>query len=476
MQEDSSAAADLEATLGAFVQDNGLPGSAAAVVCGTGPGWSAAVGFADVAARRPARPGTLYRIASVTKTFTGTAVMLLRDAGRLDLDEPAVAHLPELRRAASPFGPIEAVTIRRMLSHQSGLAMDPPGTDWSASRYQGSPSLTLADAGSIGVKVPPESQHKYSDLAYQLLGEIVTRVSGVPYPRYVTESILAPLGMLATSFEPLAGPLKDRCATGYDWPGLTSEFRPVPDMSPVWAEGGMWSCAEDLARWIAFQLGAYRGRSAGAPVLAPATLREMHKPRYLADDGWTSAWGISWSGIRDDGQVWIQHAGWLPGFTSVLCFDPARQVGAVVMVNGTADGAAVAFDLAAIASRHAPAPARAADEPGPVPAGYLPLLGVYTRPQLGGWILRLEWHGGELALVSPEVPGFRLALLPTSDPDVFTVEPGSNFAGEDVVFRRLADGRVASVLLVETSYIRLDQVEAGPMSAGVTSVGGVPES
>ncbi len=175
----------------------------------------------------------------------------------------------------------------------------------------------------------------------------------------------------------------------------------------MWAEGGLWSCAEDLARWIAFQLGAY-GPSAEASVLAPASLREMHKPRYLADDGWTKAWGISWSGIRDHDQVWIQHGGWLPGFTSVLCFDPARQVGAVVLVNGNADGTAVAFGLAEIASRHVPAPVRAAGEPGPVPAGYLPLLGVYARPQLGGWILRLEWQAGQLVFVSPEVPGFRL--------------------------------------------------------------------
>jgi Beta-lactamase len=249
----------------------------------------------------------------------------------------------------------------------------------------------------------------------------------------------------------------------------------VPDLSPVWSEGGLWSCAEDLARWIAFQLSAY-APSAGASVLAPASLRELHKPRYLADDGWTRAWGISWSGVRDHDQAWIQHGGWVPGFSSALCFDPARQVGAVVLVNGNADGTAAAFDLAAIASRHVPAPGRAAGEPGPVPAGYLPLLGLYTRPRLGGWILRLEWQAGQLAFVSPKVPGFRLALLPTGDPDFFTGEPGSDFAGEDVVFRRLADGGVASVLLVETSYIRLAGVETEPMSLDVTSVDGAPES
>ena len=212
MSEKSAAGADLQAALDRFVAVNRLPAASAAVVCDNELAWRGETGLADVAARRPAGPGTLYRIASITKTFTGTAVMRLRDAGCLDLDDPAVAHLPELRSAASPFGPIEAVTIRRMLCHESGLAVDPPGTDWTVPSYQGSAAETLAHASELGVKVAPASQHKYSDLSYQLLGEIVTRVSGVPYPRYLREAVLDPLGMAATSFEPLSGPLLERCA------------------------------------------------------------------------------------------------------------------------------------------------------------------------------------------------------------------------------------------------------------------------
>jgi len=452
-----SGAAELEAALARFVADNRLPGAAAAVVRGGELHWSADIGFADVAARRPAGQATLYRIASITKTFTGTALMQLRDAGSLALDDPAVTYLPELSNAASPFGPIETVTIRRMLCHESGLATEPPGTDWSLSRYQGSPALTLANAADLAVKVAPESQHKYSDLAYQLLGEIVSRVTGVPYPRYVRESILDPLGMSATSFEPLAEPLKLRCATGYDWPSPAGEFQPVPEMTPVWAEGGLWSSAADLARWIAFQLGAHQEPSSEPLVLAPQTLREMHRPRYLADESWTRARGISWCGVRRDDGVWIEHAGGLPGFTSELCFEPAHGVGAVVLVNGSCGGADVAFDLASMAGRLTPAQPQPAEVPAAAPAEYRPLLGLYIRPQQSGWVFRIEWQG-QLVFVSPEAPGWKLALLPTTDPDVFTVEPGSNFAGEDVVFSRHADGRVASVLFVESSFVRLDPV------------------
>ena len=254
----AAGAAELDAALNRFVTQHGRPGAAAGIVHGDELAWAAGAGFADMGARVTSDPGTLYRIASITKTFTGTAVMQLRDAGRLDLDDPAVKYLPELRGAVSPFAAIEAVTIRRMLSHESGLATEPPGTDWSVPVYQGDPQLTLARPGDIVLMLPPNVQHKYSDLAYQLLGEIVTRASGIPYPRYVRELILDPLGMSATGFEPLDGPLLSRRATGYSRRPFSDELDLEPAFPPVWAEGGLWSCVLDLARWISFQLRLHR--------------------------------------------------------------------------------------------------------------------------------------------------------------------------------------------------------------------------
>src|ERR1700735_640600 len=222
----AAGAAELDATLNRFVAHNGLPGATAGVVHGDELVWTASAGFADAGTRVTSDLRTLYRIASITKTFTGAAVMQLRDAGRLDLDDPAVRYLPELRGAVSPFAAIEAVTIRRMLSHESGLAYDPPGTDWSVPVYQGDPQLTLARPGDIVLMLPPNAQHKYSDLAYQLLGEVVTRVSGIPYPRYLRELILDPLGMSATGFEPLDGPARSRRAIGYSRRPFSDELDP----------------------------------------------------------------------------------------------------------------------------------------------------------------------------------------------------------------------------------------------------------
>src|SRR5205085_11009034 len=126
-----------------------------AVVGPAGPG------FADIGARPRPDAGTLYRIASTTKTVTATLVMQLRDEGLLALDNPAVEHLPELEAADASVAPISALTIRRMLSHESGLLGDPPGTDWSSARYEADAAANLARAPEIGIRVPPDTQQKY---------------------------------------------------------------------------------------------------------------------------------------------------------------------------------------------------------------------------------------------------------------------------------------------------------------------------
>src|SRR5215470_12736977 len=195
-------AAEFETKLATFVRENRLYGASAGVVHGDELAWSGGAGFADIAASRPAGQDVLYRIASITKTFTGTAVMQLRDAGLLDLDDPVVKWIPELSDSASPAG-IGAVTIRRLLSHESGLVSEPPGTDFLATepRYEGLASRNLERVAEIFAAVPPNTQTKYCNLGYQMLGEIVQRASGIGYPQYVADRILTPLSMSSTGFE-----------------------------------------------------------------------------------------------------------------------------------------------------------------------------------------------------------------------------------------------------------------------------------
>ncbi|HEX3488389.1 MAG TPA: serine hydrolase domain-containing protein [Streptosporangiaceae bacterium] len=462
----TTVAAELEARVTEFVAEHRLPGAMAGVIAGGGLAWSAGAGFADVARRRPPDPATLYRIASITKTFTATAIMRLAEAGRLHLDDPAVAHLPELRRASSPFGPIETVTIRRLLAHQAGLPVDPPGTDLSAPGesepfYEGLAERSLAQASELGPRIPPDLNHKYSNLGYQLLGEIVARVSGSPYTDYVRETILEPLGLADTAFEPLPPALAGRRATGYQDRTFSDQLETAPAFPALWAEGGLWSCLADVARWVSFQLSPYDSEPPAARVLSQDTLRVMHQPHYLVDAAWTQARGIGWGAYRREDAVWIQHSGGLPGYRSNACFDRDSRVGAVVLINGGGDAAALAMDLAGIARRAVLARPRRIEPPAPVPDGWRSLLGLYATP-LGpdgaDHVLRLEWRDGKLTFVDPAEPGWRPVLEPGGEPDVFVVGPGHRQSGELVRFRRRADGRVTSAFLAEFTLVRLDRL------------------
>src|SRR5512141_1366297 len=119
----------LQAKIGAYRREHRLPGIVAGIATRDGLRWWHASGFADIEAGRRPDDTTLYRVASITKTITATAVMQLRDEGRFRLDDPAVRFLPELERMANPHGVVEDLTIRRLLMHTSGLQGEVPWQD-----------------------------------------------------------------------------------------------------------------------------------------------------------------------------------------------------------------------------------------------------------------------------------------------------------------------------------------------------------
>ncbi len=148
----ASVAPALQARIGAFRRKHRLPGVVAGVATADGLRWWHAAGFSDLEAGRRADQRTLHRVASITKTVTATAVLQLRDEGRLALDDPVVRHLPELAQVASPQGPIEHVTVRRLLMHTSGLQGEVPRRTTSASGR--TPSTSCRVCCSSGPSAP----------------------------------------------------------------------------------------------------------------------------------------------------------------------------------------------------------------------------------------------------------------------------------------------------------------------------------
>jgi CubicO group peptidase (beta-lactamase class C family) len=450
----ASIAPSLQERTSAFVREERLPGATAGLVTREGLAWSGSAGFSDLATGRRADADTLYRIASNTKVFTAIAVMQLRDEGRLRLDDPLVAHLPEFAAVTNPFGPIEDVTIRRLLMHESGLQGEHPYTDLTRPAELRREQV-LAALDQVRVAIPPSTAGKYCNLGFDLLGEVVARLNGGEYEEVLQRRVLRPLEMTATTCFP-CGDLEARCAVGYDPRDHSDVLVPArvmdPDLMP--GCGMLWSTVADLARFLAFAMTADRWSDDPHPLLAPRTLAEMQDCRLLTGDVPPAFQGLAWyAEAAPDGTLWTGHAGGVPGFTSRTLFSVKEGVGVIVLLNGVADAGKLAMELAAPAaeaSRGRPTP-EADMPPAAPPATVARLLGAYEDTDDHGNVLRVEWRDGELRLVWAREAH---VLVATGDGLVWTVR-GGRHAGEAARFLSDEHGLITGVNVAGYPYWRL---------------------
>lgn len=293
--------------------DHRLPSVSAAVYRGDEVVWSEAVGIATVGGGE-ATPDTQYRIGSITKTFTAAAVMLLRDEGALALDDELSRHLPGAHHG-SP-------TLRRLLAHSSGLQREPPGEVWESLEFPRGDAL-LARLEEAELVLGAGDHFHYSNLAYALLGEVVARVSGMPFSAFVDERLLRPVGLGRTTWrsaEPAAGGY-------YVHPfARTLSAEPTLEGEGVEAIGSLWSTASDLCRWGAHLAG----------------IEAMHQVQIMADpDEWTVGHGLGLQLVRSGDRVLFGHGGAMPGFLAMLLGRRKEGIGAAVLTNASTPGAAV---------------------------------------------------------------------------------------------------------------------------------------
>jgi CubicO group peptidase (beta-lactamase class C family) len=379
--------AELERLLRAKQRDR-LPSVAAAVVRRGEIAWTDAVGVADYDGDAAATPDTQYRIGSITKTFTATAIMQLRDAGALDLDDRLELHLEGLA-GGSP-------TIRRMLCHLSGLQRE--AGEMFVTGESPTEEELVASLREVEFVLAPAQSHHYSNLAFALLGLVVARRSGMPYTAYVEERILRPLGLERTAWTP-----QPPHAQGY----LVDEYantvwrEPHGDMGGTAAAGQLWSTAGDLARWATFLA---EGRE---DVLAPATVEEMWFPQvmYFPDD-WILGWGLGLQLFNRDGRIYGGHGGAMAGHLAGVYVDRKTRIGAAALTNsGTrADMDGFAIDLAAKAIElwpEEPEPWRPEAEP---PAAVRALLGRWWSE---GMEFVFWWEEGALRARVAAAPAHR---------------------------------------------------------------------
>ena len=439
----------LRTTVLTFLDRHRLPSAVCGIVRDGALGWSFGAGYTDRETRRVPDRATLFRVASITKTFAATAILQLRDEGRLSLDDPLVRFIPGFAAASNPFGPIEEVTLRRLLTHSSGLQGEVPFQDPRREQMY-RPEELLEHLGQVRVVIPPDTAIKYSNLGFELLGEVVRRVSGRSLPDYLATELTGPLGMTATVYDPADdADLAPRMAVGHEGRLHDDGLAPAATHESVYyeADGGLWSTVEDLARWLVAQSRTADSDRRGdeGRILDGQSQRQAHRPWILMRPqlGSEEGQGLCWYSVRRDGIDWSGHAGSVDGFNSKIQLSQADGLGVIVLLNAVGPASELAFELGAVAMpthRQAIAAARPMPVPIDVPDHWRSLLGTYRFAGYGpGGVV--EIRGGKLVTFDEGNDEEIEELLPTDDPYRFVFAVG-RMAGEDALFLRGDDGTV----------------------------------
>jgi len=321
------------------MHDQGVVGLSLALVDDQSVVWTQGFGYADQAHGVPATPATLYRVGSISKLFTATAVMQLAEQGRLRLDDPLTRHLPEFQIESS-YGPIADLTLRRLLTHHSGLPANLIKGMWGQDPV---PAADLiAGLRDEAMAYPAGQVFYYSNAGLALVGLAVERVGGESFPDWMQRRLLAPLAMRQSAFM-IAVPDSPLTARGYQG-GRESADPPLRDI----AAGGLVSNCLDLSRFLRMVFAD--GRAAdGRRILKAESLAEMLRPQNRglpldADLRVGLAWMLSGVAIPGAGTV-VHHAGATLRYSAQLVALPAHKLGIVVLTN-SGDGGDTAARLA----------------------------------------------------------------------------------------------------------------------------------
>jgi len=383
------------------------PGVSVAVLNGGGVEWAKGYGVREAGRADAVTSHTRFQAASISKPVAALAALRLVAAGKLSLDEDVNAKLASWKIPGSDFTGSEQVTIRRLLSHTAGLTVHGfPGYDASAplpALAQVLDGVKPANTAPIRVDVAPGSLWRYSGGGYTVLQQLLTDVSGKPFPEFMRQTVLQPLAMSDSTYEqPLPGALRAAAATAHDGSGkpIAGLYHTYPEM----AAAGLWTTAADLATFAAEVRAAAEGRS---QVLPLAVAREMLRPGK-------GSWGLGLS-IEGAGRYTrFGHGGSNAGFRCQMLAYLESGQGAVVMTNADGGGRLAAEILRAIASEYGWPGYPGAKEKTVVPVAAAALQNYSGRYELRpGREITLKVNDGKLILVDRTETIELLAESPT---------------------------------------------------------------
>ena len=411
---------------------------------------SRAYGFAHLERREEMRTDHIFRIASHSKTFTATAVMLLRERGALSLDDRLGKWLHWLDDSPGSIG---SLRLRQVLSHSGGVIRDGLDAGWWDLR------LPFHDAASLQAAVLSEApiyaaseRFKYSNIGYSLLGAVVEAASGTPYNDFARAEIVDVLGLRSTGPEPdeaVAG----RMATGYSSRRYGQTRVPLPhlDTRAMSAATGFYATAEDLCRYgSAHFLG-------NEELLTDETKREMQHEAWKVEGPLPRHYALGFNVTDVGGRRLIGHGGGFPGFITYTAIDPLDRLVVSVLTNAI-DGPAEALATGVVKLIN-----RATEQEPEDPAD-ASSLDRFTGRFFSLWsVIDIFRLGNQLCAVDPEM------LDPTAD--VIELEPiddrtwriakaaGYSSPGERVAFE-FDDRGVSEVQFAGSRFLRWDAHEA----------------
>lgn len=438
----------LDVWLAAQVDYNDWPSLSVSFVHDQQEVYSNAFGFANRADGVLATTDTLYSICSISKLFTGVAVMQQRDAGKLSLRDPVAKHL-DWYNIKQNFPLSDDVTVEGIMTHSSGLPREVDTPYWSGS--EGFPFPDNAEA--IEIIKGQETLYRawehfqYSNLGLSLAGEIVSEVSGEGFHDYVRGKILTPLGMDNTYSEMPKDKHGKELAVGYGASPRKGERAEVPYFSAnaIAPAAGFASSVNDLAKFAMWQLKLRDGE--GDDVLDHNTLREMQRPHSVVM-GWRGAWGIGFALRNRKGTTLIGHGGSCPGYRSNIYIDPAAKTGAVAMINaGNTNPADIIYKMQAILGPVLKNSKATDEDTNQEKAENAPALdeyqGVYDSQPWGDEDYIMPW-GDKLISVSlsADDPMGNMTKLKHIEGDTFARMRRDGSTAEEIVFLRDKSGNV----------------------------------
>lgn len=326
-----------------YARENHFPGIAYGLVMNGELIYTNYQGYTNLENKTTVNASSAFRIASMTKSFAAMGILILRDQGKLSLDDPASKYIPEMRQTKYLTTDAPAITIRDLMTHRAGFPEDNPYGDRQLADTDAELMQLMKDNPSFSNA--PGLQYEYSNLGFALLGTIIKNVSGQSYQQFIDQNIFKPLGMKNTYWEYTKVP-PQQLAHGYRWiEGNWREEALLKDGS--WgAMGGLITTVEDFSKYMKLHLQAWPvrdGKETGP--LKRSSIREMHQlwnfntviPR-LNNKNCPSAAGYGYGlGVTRDcrGSINVAHSGGLPGFGSSWMIKPYYNLGIVILSNRT---------------------------------------------------------------------------------------------------------------------------------------------